>query len=189
MEQNNYHRTGRDPVVEPWGLLVGALVILVFALPALVLGLILARLTRQHTWSLPVSLGLSCLAIGLTWLLLLHGLEPLMQTQLSEIVREARAHQADVLQWDAARLWATTWPVWLRTLVLVPVVAAAHALSTRAHSIGPASLHIRESHRQQAVTRAQAQATRRLRRKQRRLPAAVRGQMVIGISIEDEANA
>ncbi len=189
MEQHDYHRTGRDPVVEPWGLLAGTLVLLTFALPALALGLILARLTRQHAWSLPVSLGLSCLAFGLTWLLLLHGLEPLMQMQLGEIIREVRAHQADVLQWNAARLWATTWPIWLRTLVLVPVVAAARTLSTRAHSMGAASLHIRESHRLRAVTRAQAQATRRLRRKQRRLPAAVDGQMVIGVPIEDEANA
>jgi hypothetical protein len=189
MEQHDHHRTGRDPVVEPWGLLVGTLVLLTLALPALVLGLILARLTRQHAWSLPVSLGLSCLAIGLTWLLLLHGLEPLLQTQLGEIVREVRAHQADVLQWDAARLWTATWPVWLRTLALVPVVAAARTWSTRAHSIGAESLHTRESRRLRAVTRAQARATRRLRRKQRRLPAAVDGQMVIGVPIEDEANA
>ncbi len=112
-----------------------------------------------------------------------------MQAQLSEIIREVRAHQVDVLQWNAARLWATTWPIWLRTLALVPVVAAARIWSTRAHSIGAESLHTRESSRLRAVTRAQTQATRRLRRKQRRLPAAVDGQMVIGIPIEDEANA
>ena len=190
MFQDTARPTRSDPEVgpEPWIVLVGVILALVLALPALVLGIVLARLTRGKRWAVPLWLGLAIPGLGLFALFIWHGFEPLFIAQLAEVVRDARLHQADLLQWDRARLWSETWPVWLRTGVLAPVIAAWRLLSAHMHSVGATSLRAQEQNRQQAVARAQRTATRRLRRL-RRLPDAVHGQLFIGISIEDDANA
>jgi hypothetical protein len=169
-------------------LLVGILVALDLALPALVLGLLLVRLTRGWRWSVPLWLGLTALGLGLFALFALHGFEPLLTAQMTEVVRDARLHQANLLAWDRAQLWARTWPVWLRTCALFPAVATWRLLATRTRGGGEAELRTQERARQRMVTRAQRNATRRLR-SHHRVPDAIGGHMFIGIPIEDDANA
>jgi hypothetical protein len=175
-------------VVEPLALLIGVLAAAVLALPAFVMGLLLARVTSDRSWSLLLWLGLAVCGFGLTVFLAFHGLEALLVAQLVEMVHAARLHQANLLQWDWSRLWAYTWPVWLHTLPLVPVVALWRTLASQFHRGGAAALQQQERMRQQAVGRAQQKAARRLRRLHH-VPDAVKGHMVIGIPIEDEDNA
>jgi hypothetical protein len=171
----------------PLALLISVLVTGLLALPAFLIGLLLARLTRERPWRVPLWLGLALLSLVLAGWLALYGLQALVVAQLSEVVRQARLHQEDVTAWNWTRLRACTWPVWLRTLPLAPVVAAWRAIEARFAREGAATLHEQERSRQRAVTRAQHKASRRLHRHQ--VPASVQGQMVMGIPIDDEANA
>lgn len=176
-----------DVPIGPWVWLASVLMLLVVALPALLIGLGLARLSRERKWSLPLWLGLAALAFGFTVLVTRAAFEQLLAAQLAELIRMVKMHQVDLLAWDGARLWATTWPVWLHTLVLVPAVAAWYTLSTRGLGLGAAALSTHERQRQRAVTRARSQASHRLHHR-RRLPDAVDRQMVMGVPIDD-ANA
>lgn len=172
----------------PLALLVGVVAAVVLALPAFAIGLLLARVTRDRPWSVSLWLGLAVCGFGLTAFLAFHGLEPLLIAQWTEIIHAARLHQANLLQWAWPQLWAHTWPIWLHTLPLVPVVAAWSILEAQRHRGGAAALQHQERARQQAVGRAQQRAARRLHRL-RHVPDIVGGQMVIGVPIEDEANA
>lgn len=167
---------------DPWVLLAGITAVLLFALPALVLGLVVERLTSERRWQVPLWLGLAPLGLGLTILLALHGLEAQLAVQLRELAR-----MVGTQQWNGAHLWTVTWPVWLRTLGLIPVVALWRMLATRTSSVGAAALAAQEQRRLHAVERSHTKAARRLRHLDR-LPDAVAGQMVIGVPMEDEAN-
>lgn len=174
-------------LLEPLALLVVGAAALLCALPALVIGLTAEQLLRDRSWSTPLWLALAALGLGTTAFLVLHGPGQLVFAQLSTLLHEVHAHQANLLQWDYARIWSKTWPVWLETLVLAPVIAAFRVLASQMHHGGAATLLNQERLRQQGVERAQRRATRRLRHPHR-FPDAIRGQMVIGVPIEDESN-
>lgn len=185
MTSSSFSRTRQAPGLEPVILLLLAGWVFLWALPAFVIGLVAERLLREWTWSTLLWLGLAIVGLGLTALWLLHGLNQDVVLQLRTLAAEAQTHQAKLLQWDAGRLWATTWPIWLKTLGLAPVVAGMRGLLAQAQRGGVASLHGKERSRQRAVAHAQRQAARRLRH---RLPDTVAGHMVIGIPLDDEAN-
>jgi hypothetical protein len=169
----------------PWQVLalIGIVGALVLALPALVIGIVLHRLTRGWPGSVLVWLALTVLGAILLYVLSRHGLERFVLTQLVDSVQNVKRYHADFARWNLGLLWSETWPVWLRTLALTPIIALWCCLARLQPGIGVAFLTRQEHERQHAVSRAKDNA---IRRAQRRLPDAVRGQMVIGVPIEDE---
>ena len=173
---------------EPFSWMVGlalTLAALMLALPALVLGLLLGRAFRQQSWSMLLWLALTLAGAVLLVVLSTHGLSQLILAQVGEIVQSIKQYHANLARWNPGRLWSETWPVWLRTVALTPMVALWRELETRKPGSGAAFLTRQEHERQEAVSRAKKRAIRRARNP-RRIPEAVDGQMVIGVSIEDE---
>ncbi len=122
---------------------------------------------------------------GLTYYLFTHGLERMITTQLTDFALAIKQHHADVTQWNLSRLWSETWPVWVRTVAVTPVVAFWRELEARRNGGSEEILHQQEFKRQRLMGRSKSRATRRARRPGH-IPDAVNGQMVVGVPIDDE---
>jgi len=188
MEYRRSYRGGSDPDSGILWLLVvmlGGLAALVLALPALATGFVLQRLTSARSWSFPLWFVLTFIGAGLVYFLCIHGLDRMITAQLTDYALTIKQHHADVAQWNLHRLWSETWPVWVRTLAVVPVVAFWRELEAGGNGDRAAILHRQERERQRLVARSKSRATRRTRRPDR-IPDAVHGQMVVGVPIDDE---
>jgi hypothetical protein len=175
------------PKLEPVMLLILATPILLWALPALLIGLIAERLLRERTWSTLLWLVLAVVGLAFTTFWLWHGLSREIVLSVHILAVQVRSHQVDLARWDIPRFWAAIWPIWLKTMGVAPLVASVRGLAALMQRRGAAFLQRQERSRQHAVARAQRQAARRLHHFHHH-PDAVAGHMVIGIPIEDEAN-
>jgi len=166
-------------------ILIMSLVAVVLALPALALGMVLQRLTSARPWSFPLWFVLTLIGAGLLFYLSTHGLDRMITAQLTDYVLTIKRHHADIAQWNISRLWSETWPVWVRTLVVTPIIALWRTLEAGGNSDSASFLHQQEWKRQRRVARSKSRASRRTHHPER-IPDAVNGQMVIGVSIDDE---
>ncbi len=155
------------------------------ALPALFLGILIQRLVGIRQWSFPLWLVLAGVAAALMYVLYMHGFDRLLLTQIAVYVQAVKIHQANVNQWNSSLLWSKTWPVWLQTLVLTPVVALWREIEAQMYGERTTSLEKQERQRQRRIARSKKHAARRTRRPER-LPEELDDQMVIGITIDDE---
>jgi hypothetical protein len=169
----------------PLVVMIGSLVALVLALPAFATGMVLQRLTSARSWSLPLWFVLTFIGAGLTYYLFTHGPERMITTQLTDFALAIKQHHAEVTHWNLSRLWSETWPVWVRTLAVTPLVAFWRELEASGIGGSAEILHQQEWKRQRLMGRSKSRATRRARR-QGHIPDAVTGQMVVGVPIEDE---
>ena len=188
MEYRRSNRGGLDPglgILWPLVVMIGGLAALVLALPALAIGFVLRRLTSARSWSFPLWFVLTFIGAGLVYYLDTHGLDRMITAQLMDYALAIKQHHADVTRWNMPRLWSETWPVWVRTLAVVPVVAFWRELEARGNGDSAAILRQQEWERQRLVARSKSRATRRTRRPDR-IPDAVNGQMVVGVPIDDE---
>lgn len=188
MEYRRSYRGGSDRgpgIFWPLVVMIGGLAALVLALPALAIGLVLQRLTSARPWSFPLWFVLTFIGAGLVYHLYTHGLDRMITTQLADYALAIKRHHADVAQWNLSRLWSETWPVWLRTLAVVPVVAFWRELESSGRGDSAGFLHQQERERQRRVARSKSRATRRTRRPYR-IPDAMNGHMVVGVPIDDE---
>jgi hypothetical protein len=165
--------------------MIGGLLALVLALPALAAGMVLQRLTSARSWSFPLWLILTFIGAGLLYYLSAHGLDQMITAQLADYTLAIKQHHADVTQWKLSLLWSETWPVWLRTLAVTPMVAFWRELEASRNGDSAAMLNQQEWKRQRLVGRSKSRVTRRAHR-QDRIPDAVNGQMVVGVTIDDE---
>jgi hypothetical protein len=169
-----------------WSLgLIICLVAVVLALPALAAGTVLQRLTSGRPWSFPLWFVLTVVGAGLTFYLSTHGLDKMIAAQLTDCVLAVKRHHADIARWNLSRLWSETWPVWVRTMAVTPIVAFWRALEASGHGDSAGILHQQERGRQRLVARSKSRATRRARHPER-IPDTVHGQMVVGVPIDDE---
>ena len=166
-------------------ILIIGLVALVLALPALALGIVLQRLTSMRPWSFLLWFVLTLGGAGLIYYLSTHGLDRMITAQLTDYVLAIKRHHADIAQWNMSRLWSETWPVWVRTLAVTPIIAFWRTLEAGGIDDSTRFLHQREKERQRLVSRSKSRATRRTHHPER-IPDAAHGQMVVGVSIDDE---
>jgi hypothetical protein len=188
MEYRRNYRSGSNPspgIGWPLVVMIGGLVALVLALPALATGMVLQRLTAARPWSFPLWFVLTFGGAGLTYYLSTHGLERMITTQLTDYALAIKEHHADVTRWNLSLLWSETWPVWVRTLAVTPVVAFWRELEASGNGDSAGFLHQQEWERQRLVARSKRRASRRAQRSGR-VPDAVNGQMVVGVPIDDE---
>ena len=169
-----------------WSLsLIMSLVALVLALPALALGIVLQRLTSARPWSFLLWFVLTLVGAGLTFYLATHGLDRMITAQLTDYVLAIKRHHADIARWNMSRLWSETWPVSIRTLVVTPAVAFWRTLEAGGNGDSTRFLHQQEKERQRLVSRSKSRATRQTHHPER-IPDAAHGQMVVGVSINNE---
>ncbi len=169
----------------PLVIMIGSLVALVLALPALATGMVLQRLTSARSWSFPLWFVLTFIGAGLTYYLSTHGLERMITTQLLDYALAIKQHSTDVTQWRLSLLWSETWPVWLRTLAVTPMVALWRELEASRNGDSAAMLNQLERKRQRLIGRSKSRATRRAHHRGH-IPDAMNGQMVVGVPIDDE---
>jgi hypothetical protein len=155
------------------------------ALPALLLGMLIQRLIGIRPWSFPLWLVLTGGGAVLVYVLYTHGLDRLLLAQFATYVQTVKIHQADISQWNIGLLWSKTWPVWLRTLILTPIVAFWREIEAQMHGERATSLEKQERQRQQRIARSKKQAARRARHPEH-LPEEQNDEMVIGVTIDDK---
>ncbi len=196
MEYRNRSSSSRSSPLtsDPFWLILSAIMILVLfliGLPAIVGGFFGQRYAYRHLsrfgwrWSAAVWLLSSLLAMLLLYALFQHGLQQMMQRELADYVQSGKHYQFDLTRWNFGRLWSETWPVWLRTLVVVPLWGLWFEISTNARGGTARMLVQNERGRQYRIARAQQRARKRTLRPER-LPDSVAGMMVIGVPIDDE---
>ena len=166
-------------------ILIIGLVALVLALPALALGIVLQRLTSMRPWSFLLWFVLTLVGAGLIYYLSTHGLDRMITAQLTDYVLAIKRHHADIARWNMSRLWSETWPVWIRTLAVTPIIAFWRTLEAGGNGDSTRFLHQQEKERQRLVARSKSRAIRRTHHPER-IPDAAHGQMVVGVSIDDE---
>ncbi len=177
---------------DPFWLLLTAILILclvLVGLPAILAAFFAQRYTYRHLarfgwrWSAAIWLVLSPLAILLLYSLFQHGLVPMMQRELNDYIQSAKHYQFDVSHWNFGRLWLETWPVWLRTLVGIPLWGLWFEISTNARGGHAARMLVQgEQDRERRIARGKLRARKRTLRPER-LPDEAGGQMVMGVPI------
>ena len=188
MEYRRGYRGGSSPgsgIGWPLIVLIGGLAAMLLALPALAIGMVFQRLTSQRSWSFPLSFFFTFIGAALTYYLYTHGLDRMITAQLTDYALAIKQHHTDVARWNMPLLWSETWPVWVRTLAVAPVVAFWRELEGIGHSDSAEILHQQEGERQRLVAQSKSRATRRAHDPSR-IPVAVNGQMVVGVPIDDE---
>lgn len=173
-----------------WPLIGALLALLLFlvAFPGLVVGFFVQRFTSRYSWSFAFWFFLLLPGAYLLYVLSQHDLTQMMVRELTDYLLTAKHAQLNLAQWNFKHLWSETWPVWLRTLALIPVVGLWQEVSTNASKRGSqttSTLVQQERRRQRRLVRAQQRARKRTRRPER-LPDVVGGMMVIGVPIDDE---
>jgi cell division protein FtsW (lipid II flippase) len=170
-----------------------ALIFIVAALPAILLGMIVHRffswlISRylpglSWRWSFLFWFLLAAFSLYYTYKLFQHGLQPMLQKELLDYVLAAKQYQLDLDRWPWRALWAETWPVWLRTLSLVPLSAFfLGGTSDIRRGNAERTLLQQERRRLRRITRAQDKARRRVSRPGR-LPDDAGDMMTIGVPI------
>lgn len=188
MHDTSFRWRDRSAASAPaWGVLlvIGILSTLILALPALLVGILAARLLRDRSWRMLLWLMLSMLSMVLLVLFWTHGLRSLVLAQLTMLFHNARRYQAHLTQWDWGALWSQTWPLWVQSLVAVPLVALWCNLAAT-HAEGAEAMLAQQ---EKTAERRRLQAHRRAKRRARdpgRLPDAVDASMVIGVALPDE---
>jgi hypothetical protein len=184
--RNSQSGSNSSPGIDwPLVVMIGSLVALVLALPSFATGIVLQRLTSARSWSFPLWFVLTFMGAGLTYYLSAHGLERMITIQLTDYALAIKQHHADVTQWNLSLLWSETWPVWIRTLAVTPIVALWRELESSRNNDSAEILYQQEWKRQRLIGRSKSRATRRAQRSGR-VPDAVKGTMVVGVPIDDE---
>ncbi len=178
MNTNNDTQRSRG-TEELWLHVVLFLCTMLLAWPALFVGFLLRAVLKQSTnprlhWLLATGLGLSAAA----FLYLRGNIYPLVLAEANHVVPLIlHTSGATVMQ-----LLTSAWPVWFRSILLSPLVAAlieffsAKSLEVR--------LLTQERQRRSRQQRTSHQAARRVRK----APTQIHGQAVFGAVIEDPGN-
>ncbi len=177
---------------DPLWLLLTALFILVLlliGLPAIIAGFFSQRVLSRYLsrfgrrWSGAIWFVLAALGMLLLSNLMQHGLQLLIQREVWDYVQSGKHDQFDVSRWPLVRLWGETWPVWLRTLVVVPLWGLWFDITANTRGGQTARMLVQgEQARQRRVGRAQAAARKRALRPEC-LPDAVGDMMVMGVPV------
>jgi hypothetical protein len=184
--RRNYQSASNSSPGIGWPLvMIGSLIALVLALPAFATGMVLQRLTSARSWSFPLWFVLTFIGAGLTYYLSTHGLERMITTLLTVFALAIKQHHADVTKWNLSLLWSETWPVWIRTLAVTPIVAFWRELQARRNGDRVEILYQQEWKRQRLIGRSKSKAIRRAHRPGH-IADAINGQMVVGVPIDDE---
>jgi hypothetical protein len=181
---------------DPFWLLLTAILILclvLVGLPAILAGFFAQRFTYRYLarfgwrWSASIWLVLSALALLLLYVLLQHGLVPLMQREVYDYIQSGKHYQFDLSRWNFGRLWAETWPVWLRSfLVAGPLWGLWFEITTNVRGGNAARMLAQgEQDRERRIARSKLHARKRTLRPER-LPDEVDGQMVMGVPIDGD---
>jgi hypothetical protein len=185
MESRRQSSVGSDP----WrmlGVAAVGLVCLLFALPGLVLGLVLSRFKGTSRWSLLCWLLIAFACVGLFAWLYQHGLRLLFMQQFGDVVFAVKHHQGDVMHWNLPHLWSDTWPVWIRTLLVAPVVVFWKRVDAETKgSLGVSVFQRQQQQRQRRITRSQHVARRRTQRPEQ-VPDEIDGVLVMGVPLDDD---
>lgn len=170
--------------------LVIALILFLGGFPAWLVGLFAQRYLERSliSWRLRllIWLSLSFLSAYAISYLYQHGLQELFQHELNTYILAAKHHQADLVNWPWGTLWTDTWPVWLRTLIGIPIAALFQELA--AHTTGGQTarqLQRKERNRQQKIARSQHRARKRTSHPAH-LPDEIGGMMLMGVPIDDD---
>ncbi|MGB8348779.1 MAG: hypothetical protein WCD86_28130 [Ktedonobacteraceae bacterium] len=187
---SSHSAIGSDPFLM-LGVALVALIILTIGLPAILIGFFAWRFTSRlfrHHWKLSF-LFWFLLFLPAAWLFFSfaqHGFQQLIATQLTDVVQTAKHAGFDPSHWNVGRLWAVTWPVWLRTLPAIPLVGVWQEISAQTRSGQIAAYLVQsERSRERRSARAKLRARKRTRRPER-LPDQVGGLMVIGVPIDGD---
>ena len=180
---------------DPFWLLMTAILILALVLvglPAIVGGFIGQRYTYRSLarfgwrWSAAIWLVGALGSMLLLYSLFQHGLVPMMQHEVSDYIQSAKHYQLDLFRWPLGRLWSETWPLWLRTLVGLPLWGLWFEISTNARRSHAGQLLVQgERERERRIARGKLRARKRTLRPER-LPDEVDGEMVMGVPIEGD---
>jgi hypothetical protein len=179
----------------PFWLLLSAILILALVLvglPAIVAGFFGQRSIHRFLarfgwrWSAATWLVLSLVAVLLLGVLWQHGLPQMMQREVGDYVQSGKHYRLDLGRWNVGLLWSETWPVWLQTLVGVPLWGLWFELSTNVRGGHTAQMLVQgEQDRQRRVARAQLRARKRTLRPER-LPDEAGGMMVMGVPVDGD---
>lgn len=193
MESREYRGSSSDSSVgglDPGWMLLCAIMAIVLALagfPWIILGFVAERyLSRWLHWRLSFLLWMVLLLIGIVYLSssLQHGLQVMLSRELTDYISAAKHFRFDLLSYPLGRLWADTWPVWLRTFPGIGIAGFVAELYTASRSNTAQTLRHREQRRERAIARSKQKARKRTRHPGR-LPDEVAGMMVIGIPIDE----
>ncbi len=198
MESRDYRGSSSNSSVvgnDPFWFLVTAILILALVLvglPAIIAGFFGQRLIYRcrarfgWRWSAAIWLALSVASLLLLYSLFQHGLVPMMQREVGDYIQSARHYQFDLARWPFGRLWSETWPLWLRTLVIIPLWGLWFEISTNAQRGHAGRLLVQgERERERRIARGKLRARKRTLRSER-LPDAVGGMMVMGVPIDGD---
>lgn len=177
---------------DPFWMLVLSLMFLAFAiwgLPALLIAFLVQRvLAKLLHWKLSLLFWLVAAIVSVFFLSHQYqtGLQTMMSRELALYVQEAKRYQMDIAHWNLCLLWSVTWPMWVRTLVALPLAGLWFEVSIHASPQNVLKLLQRKERQQKRrASRAQSHARKRTRRPDR-LPDSIGGMMVIGVPINEK---
>jgi putative Mn2+ efflux pump MntP len=116
------YRQAQSESLDPGWMLIFAITAIILALaglPWIILGFVMQRyLSRWLHWRLSFLLWTALLFIGAFVLYnsYQHGLQAVLNRELTDYVSAAKHYQLDLLRWPLGQLWSETWPIWLRTV-------------------------------------------------------------------------
>jgi hypothetical protein len=183
------YRQAQSESLDPGWMLIFAITAIILALaglPWIILGFVMQRyLSRWLHWRLSFLLWTALLFIGAFVLYnsYQHGLQAVLNRELTDYVSAAKHYQLDLLRWPLGQLWSETWPIWLRTVWGIGIAGFVAELYANCSDTVRA-LRLREQRRERAIARSKQKARKRTSRPGR-LPDEVAGMMVIGVPIDE----
>lgn len=164
-----------------------ALCLMLIGLPALLIGFSAQRVSRRiPIWRIRFLLWFLLAAISAFLLYQQYDqVKHMIVQELLDYIHTIRLHQTNLAQWNIKALWAETWPVWMHTLLAVPLVGFWQEMVYEPRTDTTSRLKHNERRRQQKIVQAQRRAKRKARRPDR-VPDTLGGEMVIGIPIENQ---
>lgn len=186
-----YRRQQTHSGPDPGWMLICAILALIFclvALPWIIAGFLawqfLSRWLNSRLsfllWLILLVAGVSLLYTGYQ-----HGLQSLIQHELTDYVTAAKHHQADFWHWPLRSLWSETWPIWVRTWPAIGIAGFCAELYADMRHDTARTLRQHERNRERQAQRSQDRARKRASRPGR-VPDEIAGMMVMGVLIHDD---
>lgn len=164
----------------------------IIGFPAIVLGWVaqhaLAHVLQSEKLRLLLWMALAVPSAFLVHTLYQHGLDQMITKELTAYILAVKHSQLDLMKWDYRSLWTLTWPVWMRTLVAVPLAGVWSEVSftlTGSRNHVSNTLRQQEQKRQRRKVRNERRAEMRTHRPEH-LPDVAGKSMIIGVPIKEE---
>ena len=166
----------RPTDVGRWAEIVLIVVVMLAAWPALLLAVFARLCIKRASHPQPLWIGAACLGLaGAIFLYLRADIYPLFRVELSDVV-PLFLHFNRV---SLTRLLLAAWPVWVRSLLVFPLVAALMEF------FSPRNLQGQLFAQERKRLAGQEHKRRQAARKVRKTPDQINGQAVLGVLIED----